>query len=36
VILVPAALAEMTSGYEREQNHKAYQSEQWESGHSKS
>jgi hypothetical protein len=36
VIAVPAALAEVASGYEREQHHKPYQSEQRESGHSKS
>jgi hypothetical protein len=36
VILVPAALAEVTSGYKREQHHKPNQSEQWKGGHSES
>jgi hypothetical protein len=36
VIAASAALTEVTSGYEPEQHHEPYQSEQWESGHSKS
>jgi hypothetical protein len=36
VITASAALTEVTSGYEPEQHHKPYQSEQWEGGHSRS